>query len=67
MLGDRVNMIVARYGYLGLVGAADRPALDEDQQAALNERRRKLIDDLIALIAEGEQFRTGHRADRDEN
>jgi hypothetical protein len=67
MLGDRVNMIVARYGYLALVGAADRTALDEDQQAALNERLRKLVDDLVALIAEVEQFRTGHSADGDEN
>ena len=65
MLGDQVHMIVARYGYRALAGAEDRMALDESQKAELNERR-KLGDDLVALLAEVEQVSNGHSDGRHE-
>ena len=66
-LSDRINLVAARYGYLELVDARDRRVLGDEHRAALNKRIRKLNNDLVMLIAEVEQFRTEHSADRNEN
>jgi hypothetical protein len=66
-LGDRLNLMVARYGYLELASAADRTPLDDEERAALTEHLWESIDDVVARIAEAEQFGTGHSADRDES
>ncbi len=62
LFGDRVNMIMARCGYVALICAADQTSLDQDQQTALTERHQKLNGDLAALIAEVETFETEYSA-----
>ena len=54
-LSDRVELSAARLGYLCLVGLTDRDALTAAQHQALDDRFRRLLTDLLALIAEVEQ------------
>ena len=52
-LGDRLNLMVARYGYLELASAADRTPLDDEERAALTEHLWESIDDVVARIERG--------------
>lgn len=66
-LADRLNLMVARFGYLELTSVEDRKALDNEERAALTKRFWESLDDVVGRLAELEQFGTGHKADRAES
>ena len=62
-LNGRVDLICARFGYLGLTGVTIESWENPRQRSALNEHFRKLILDLVAIVTELEQVEVDQHAE----